>query len=131
MSSDQPNGCRPRHLTGRHDPDAARCSAGTGRSRRLVRQRGCSHNDKPGPPDQSAITADMSETPAYDPLNMERSQETAKAGEARRAMGSGSRRIVKDLPGNRHLYELSVTLSKDPVAGKQRRQLLAVGFNVL
>ena len=73
----------------------------------------------------------MSETPAYDPLNMERSQETAKAGEARRAMGSGSRRIVKDLPGNRHLYELSVTLSKDPITGEQRRQLLAVGFSLL
>ena len=46
-------------------------------------------------------------------------------------MGSGSRRIVKDLPSNRHLYELSVTLSKDPITGTQRRQLLAVGFNVL
>ena len=71
----------------------------------------------------------MSETPAYDPLKVERSQETAKAGEA--CDGLRLLAIFKDLPGNRHLYELSVTLSKDPITGEQRRQLLAVGFSLL
>ncbi len=46
-------------------------------------------------------------------------------------MGSGSWRIFKDPPGNRHLYEPSVTLSKDSIAGKLRCQLLAVGFSLI